>query len=129
MVSPLTTRLPGWLDQEIRLFFSEHGLGPSEGLRRIVDEWWTTEEFPAIEFRDDPFGRRAALREGPEIWEIVMVWRDYNGDLDRFRDHFAGLPPEHLDQALQYYERFPDEIDGLIAENERVARHLEKELS
>lgn len=123
---PLTTRLPDWLDADLREFFREHGLGPSEGLREVADEWWAMQTFPAIEFRDDPFGRRAALRSGPEIWEIVMVWRDYGDDLEGLRDHFAHLPAEHLEQALAYYRRFPDRIDALIEQNERVARLLEE---
>lgn len=123
---PLTTRLPGWLDEELRRFFGEHKLGPSEGLRRVADEWWVMENFPAIEFRDDPFGRREALRSGPEVWEVVMVQRDYGEDRRGLETHFADIPAEHLDQALSYYRRFPERIDAMIKENERVARFLEE---
>jgi hypothetical protein len=35
------------------------------------------------------------------------------------------VPREALDQALAYYERFPDEIDHRIEENLRVAERLE----
>ncbi|MGH7563707.1 MAG: hypothetical protein ACREK5_04710 [Gemmatimonadota bacterium] len=120
----MSTRLPASLDQELRRFFREHRLGPSEGLRRVVHEWWAMGNFPAIEFRDDTFGRRAALRSGPEVWEVLMVWRDYGNDLEGLYDHFAGIPPEDLDQALGYYRHFPEPIDQLIEENERIARLL-----
>lgn len=86
------------------------------------------ENFPAIEFRDGPAGRRAALRGGPEVWEIIMVWRNYAPDLDGLRAHFDWLPPEALDQALAYYERNSESIDALIEENERVLHWLEKQL-
>lgn len=87
------------------------------------------EHLPAIEFRNTLGGRRAALRGGPEIWEIMMVRQDYPGDLNGFREHFAPVPAEHIDQAIRFHERFPELIDELIAENERVGRYLEEKLA
>ncbi len=34
-----TTRLPDWLERELRTFWETHGEGPSIGLRRVVEEW------------------------------------------------------------------------------------------
>jgi uncharacterized protein (DUF433 family) len=125
-LGPLTTRLPAWLDGELRRFFSERGLGPSEGMRQIVDEWWTMEHFPSIEFREGPAGRRAATRSGPDVWEIVMVWRDYGSDLDRLKKHYHWISPGAIDEALAYYERYTDTIDDVIAENDRLLRLIER---
>lgn len=82
------------------------------------------ETFPALEFRDGPGGRRAALKSGPELWELIMVRRGYGDDLDGFRAHFDWVDPEEIDQALAYYDRFPQATDRFIAENERLARLL-----
>jgi hypothetical protein len=30
------------------------------------------DRYPKLEFRDGTFERRAALRDGPEVWEIVF---------------------------------------------------------
>ncbi len=120
-----TTRLADWLERELRTFWQAHGEGPSVGLRRVVEEWWTSQRFPAIEFRDGVSGRRAALREGPDVWEVMMVARDYGNDVERLTAHFGGhVSLEALKQALAYAERFPEEISGWIAENERVAQFL-----
>lgn len=120
-----TTRLPDWLERELRAFWETHGEGPSIGLRRVVEEWWAMQHFPAIEFRDGVSGRRAALREGPDVWEVVMVARDYPDDLDALAAHFGGhVAREALAQALAYAQRFPDEIQEWIAENKRVGRFL-----
>lgn len=122
---PATTRLPDWLERALRTFWQEHGEGPSVGLRRTVEEWWALQHFPAIEFRDGVTGRRAALRDGPDVWEVAMVARDYGGDVARLETHFGGhLSRDALTQALAYAARFPEEIDNWITENERVARFL-----
>ncbi|MFQ5743879.1 MAG: hypothetical protein ACE5HV_09860 [Acidobacteriota bacterium] len=120
---PLSTRLRPWLEAEIRGIFEERGEGPSAGLRRIVQEWWAHNRFPSVEFRDGPFGRRPAVRGGPEIWEIIAVSRDYSGDKEGLREHFQWLDEEVLEEALGYYERFPEETDQLIADNDRFARY------
>lgn len=121
---PATTRLPDWLERALRTFWQERGEGPSVGLRRTVEEWWTLQRFPAIEFRDGVSGRRAALREGPDVWEVAMVAREYGNDVGRLTTHFGRLSRDALTQALAYAERFPEEIDNWITENERVARFL-----
>ena len=61
-------------------FWRAHGEGPSSGLRRVAEEWWAMQRFPAIAFRDGVSGRRARLRGGPDVWEVVAVWRDYDPD-------------------------------------------------
>lgn len=79
--------------------------------------------FPAITFQDGVSGRRARLRSGPDVWEIVSVWRDYDPDVDGFREHFAPhVYPAHLEQALAYASRFPQEIEEALAQNERIER-------
>ncbi|MFQ5890721.1 MAG: hypothetical protein ACE5JR_11795 [Gemmatimonadota bacterium] len=120
----LSTRIPRWLEEELRSVFQRQGEGPSEGLRRIVSEWWACRTFGAIEFRDALGGRRAALRDGPEIWEIISVQRDYGDDAEALRAHFSWIPAEALGQAVEYYRRFGDEVDALIAENERAEEYL-----
>lgn len=125
---PLSVKLQPWLEEELRREFEARGERISEGLRRILEEWWAERHFSAIEFRDGLSGRRAALTDGPEVWEIVAAARDYGDDVEGLRDHFAWLDEEALDTALEYYERFPERIDGLIRENERTGRYLARRL-
>ena len=122
----ISTRVHSWLRDTIVEFGKALGEGPSEALRRVAEEWWAMREFPAIEFREGVTGRRAGLRSGPDVWEVILVWRDYDPDRERLYEHFGEhVPREHLDQALAYYERFREEIDRRIAENERVAARLQ----
>jgi len=118
-----TTRLAGWLRRDLDLLWKNRGEDPSTGLRRIVEEWWAMENYPAIGIRDGVSGRRAILRSGPDVWEVVMVARDYGHDRESLRLHFGeSVSQEALDQALAYAERFPEAVEAMIAGNERVER-------
>jgi|1185.fasta_scaffold38015_1 uncharacterized protein (DUF433 family) len=123
--TPITTRLPEWLEAELNGAFAAAGEGRSEGLRRIAEEWWTLEHFPAIEFRDGVTGRRASLRGGPDVWEIAMVARDLGDDREGLYAHFGWIAREHLDQALAYAEKFAAEVNERVELNERVGRQMQ----
>lgn len=126
-MATLSARLDDWLKDEIVKFWRAHGEGPSSGLRRVAEEWWAMKEFPAIVFRDGVSGRRAVLRGGPDIWEVVAVARDYGTDREGFYEHFRDfMEKEALDQAIAYAERFPERIDAQIAENERIEALLRR---
>lgn len=125
-MATLTARLDDWLREEIVEFWREHGAGPSSALRRVAEEWWAMQEYPAIAFRDGISGRRAVVRGGPDVWEVVVVARDYGADRAGFYEHFAPfVEGAALDQALAYAERFPDEVEAVIAGNARLEAMLE----
>lgn len=69
----MSARLDAWLKDSLEEFWRERGDGPSVGLRRVVQEWWSTQTYPAITFEDAIAGRRARLREGPDVWEVETV--------------------------------------------------------
>ena len=122
----LTTRLPEWLGEELKEEFAKYGEGPSEGLRRVVEEWWVRNNLPALEYRDSLDGPRIAMKEGPELWSFIMTHRSYDGDLDGVSEHYGGLPPEGMEQALVYYKLFPDSIDNHLRENDRLMRLMQE---
>ena len=124
-MATLTARVEDWLDEEVRGFWRSHGKGPSSGFRHVVEEWWTLQNLPGLEFRDGVSGRRAGVRNGPDVWEVAMVAADYDADLDRLAEHFGGrVEREALRQALEYAARFPAEVETRIAENLRIERLL-----
>lgn len=129
-MATITARLDDWLGADVEAFWRTHGEEPARGLRRVLQEWWTAQHFPAIVFRDGGEGRRAVLRDGPDVWEVVMVARAYDadrpdGDRGPLYAHFAGLVErEAVDQALGYADRFPEEITALLDENARAERAL-----
>lgn len=119
----MSARLDGWLKDDLEEFWRAHGEGPSAGLRRVAEEWWAMREYPAIHFEDGVAGRRARLRGGPDVWEVVSVWRDFEPDREAFYEHFTPhTDREVLEQALAYAERFPEEIERRLAQNDRIER-------
>jgi len=122
--APLTTRLPEWLDQEIREYFRSNGVGVSAGMKQIAEEWWIIQNMPSIEIRDGVTGPRAALKDGPDIWQIIMVKEDYGDDLKGLSEHFGDLPIEDIEKALAFYELFAEQIDAKLRENERAMKQL-----
>jgi hypothetical protein len=122
-MSTMSVRLDDWLKAEIEEFWRVHGERPSTGLRYVAEEWWTMQRFHAIAFRDGVSGRRAYVRGGPDVWEIVTVARDYGDDRDGFYEHFSPfVARELLDQALAYAQRFPERVATMIERNRRMER-------
>lgn len=124
--SILSARLPEWLGEELREEFAKYGDGPSEGLRRVVEEWWVRKNLPAIEYRDSLDGPRPAMKDGPELWELVMVNRSYEDDFEGISEHYGGLSEEGMKQGFAYYRLFPDSIDEHLRENDRLMRLMQE---
>lgn len=117
---PLCTRIPAEMEAELERRFAEQGWSPSEGLRSVIREWLAADRFPWIEFRDTAVGRRAAVRDGPEVWEVVSIAG--SGSVDgRVREHFSWVDVRGLDDAIAYAGTFPDEIRAIIERNRRLA--------
>ncbi len=92
---------------------------PSRTLaQRYVEEGLRMDEHPLIRFADGPSGRRARLVGGPDVWEVIAVARDNNGDLAEDRGvsrAFLGL----VQTAASYYATYPQEVDERIERNRR----------
>jgi hypothetical protein len=97
------------------------GISKSRLAERYVDEGIRMDEHPGIEFRDGPAGRRAALQRGPDVWEVVMILRDYErheGDaIATFAEHL-NLAVSQVEAGVRYYAAFPEEIDDRINRNQ-----------
>lgn len=79
------------------------------------------EDHPGIVFRDGPAGRRAGLAGGPDLWEVIVVLRDFAASGPRAAvakaAKWLGLTEGQVRTAEGYYSAYPDEIGARIAEN------------
>ncbi len=100
----------------------------SEVYRQVIEEWARLQEHPGIRFVDGPAGRRAALVNGPDVWEAIGIAKAFEFDRDRIAEAYPWLAGDRLDTALAYHEAFGDEIEAALERNERAAADLEREL-
>jgi hypothetical protein len=88
--------------------------------QRYVEEGLRMDEHPLICFADGPTGRRARLIGGPDVWELIAVAQDHDGDLAETAAYLE-LPLGLAQAAAAYYAAHKDEIDARIERNRRAA--------
>lgn len=82
--------------------------------------------FPGIAFKGTDWDRRAwVIGTGFDVWQVIEAHRDF-GSVEQMAASFS-LEARHIELALAYYERFPEEIDEAIASNRRPLSELHAE--
>ncbi|BAS28131.1 hypothetical protein LIP_2290 [Limnochorda pilosa] len=116
----ISVRMP---DDQAERFLREQRLRrqrSSDLLRDLVEEALRMRECPGIVFLDAPTGRQATVAgTGLAVWEVVSLWRSL-GSVGALLDRFPHLSERGVRDALAYAERFPDEIEAAIQENEAL---------
>ncbi|HLK56057.1 MAG TPA: hypothetical protein VKU00_05820 [Chthonomonadaceae bacterium] len=116
MSKTLTLRLPDEDAAEVRRIAQKERRSISEVGARIVDEWLRQNRWPHIEFRSINGERVACLKGRLEVWQVMMVARNYNNDVDRTAKHLD-LRPDQVQAAFDYAAAYPVEIESALAEN------------
>lgn len=109
---------------------------PGKGLALSeAEEHRRRTDHPGVTFQDGMTGRRAVLRAGPDVWEVVRAVRSTrSGSTATSREivdavhRGSGLPTSAIEAALQYAAAFEDEISAQIAENEAAEARLRRQL-
>lgn len=123
-----SARLDADIVARLKTQSAREGLSASQLAERYIDEGLRAEEFPGIEFRPGPTGRRAALMDGPDIWEIVRDVRAAR-EAGAAEPHAlvaaaSDLTDAQVRLAAAYYTVYPDEIDARIAADEELVERL-----
>jgi hypothetical protein len=115
---PISIRLP---EQTVGRLTDRAGRSnmPSRTLaQRYVEEGLRMDEHPLIRFADGPAGRRARLVGGPDVWEVIAVAHDNDGDLAEtaaYLEISLGL----VQAAASYYAAYQQEVDERLERNRR----------
>jgi hypothetical protein len=94
---------------------------------QLIDEGIRLREFPGIVFRSGPTGRRAALADGPDVWEVIRGLKQAGsgkGDPVQVLMASSNLREDQIRLAAGYYSAYPDEVDARIREDEEAAARL-----
>lgn len=91
-------------------------------------------EHPAIVMRPGPTGLRAALRDGPDVWEVVAALHVLREEDPTLHDEalpselraVTGLTTAQVSAALDYYAAHSEEVDERIASNHKAAERAQR---
>lgn len=118
MSAPLSIRFDAeLLDRLRRQARAVPGSSVSRLAQRLVDEGLRMGEHPGVIFKDGPTGRRAALAQGPDIWEVVKVLREVD---ERGPEALVAaakmlnLSEPKVHSAMRYYADHAVEIDAEV---------------
>ncbi len=99
------------------------GRSRSVVVEELAEEAAKARLHPGVAFRGRP--RRAwVIGSGLDVWEIMDLLRSYAGDEEGLRECHPLIGERHLRAARAYAERFPEEIEPLLAENRRPLDEL-----
>ncbi|MGI8607899.1 MAG: hypothetical protein ACR2MY_01535 [Candidatus Dormibacteria bacterium] len=117
-------RLPRSLVASIDEIAERTGGSRAHAAEVLLDEGVRSTRHPGIVFRPGPAGRRAAVVGGPDVWEVVSVWRENDSDIRTTADYLS-LPLVVVTSALDYYHWYSAEVDDWIRRNDAEARRVE----
>jgi uncharacterized protein (DUF433 family) len=93
----------------------------------LVEEALKTRLVRGIAFRGEDHNRRAWLvGTSLDVWQVVEAYEDFEENFERVLRE-TELTERELRTALSYYQRFPQEIDDLIALDRRPLAELRAE--
>src|SRR5690242_20322957 len=108
--SALSLRVPSDLAERLERSARRKGMPKSALVERYLEEALRMEAHPGIVFRSGPAGRRAGLRRGPDISEVIATLKANDGSVSASSAVLA-LPESEIRIALAYYGDYADEID------------------
>ena len=121
---PVSTRYPSHTLRRLDRRAEAEGHSRSTLIQRYVVEGLEMDEYPGIVFRSGPAGRRPGLVGGPDVWEVVAVFRSFD-DVNRTSD-WLDQPASAIETALRYYDAHRDDVDEWIRRNEEAAEAAER---
>ena len=101
--------------------------GPASARPAAVDT--CSPEHPGIVMRPGPTGPRAALLDGPDVWEVIAALHALHAEdparhgevLRRELRAVTGLNTTQVSAALDYYAAHREDVDERIARNHEAA--------
>jgi uncharacterized protein (DUF433 family) len=119
---PLSLRLPAATVERLGARAARRQMAPRTLAQRYIEEGLRMDDHALVRFFDGATGRRARLvGTGLDVWEVIAVVRDNDGDVHATADYLEislGL----VQAAVAYYGVFRLEIDESIELNARESQ-------
>jgi hypothetical protein len=124
--APFSMRLSKNMESLVELEATRTGRSKGAVVEALAKEALRMRLFPGIAFRGTDWERRAwVIGAALDVWQIVDAYRDIQSVASMAAGGSA--TERHINLALSYYERFPDEIDTAIVDNRRSIEQLRDE--
>jgi predicted CopG family antitoxin len=92
--------------------------------KTLLEEGLRMQDHPGIVFRPGPAGRRPALADGPDVWEVARVFQGNMDKSDKAVKRYCrltGLDPHQIRTTMRYYASYQEEIEDWIRELDEEA--------
>src|ERR1039457_3775210 len=123
---PFSMRLSKQMEELVASEARRAGRSKGAIVEGLAEEVLRMRLFPGISFRGADWERRAwVIGTALDVWQIVDAYRDI-GSVESMVEG-GSANERQIRLALDYYERFPEEIDTAIAENRRPIEQLKEE--
>ncbi len=124
--APFSMRLSKRMEALVQAEAQRTGRSMGAIVEGLAEEAMRMRLFPGISFRGADWERRAwVIGTALDVWQIIDAHRDINS-VKRMAEG-GSASERQIQLALDYYKRFPEEIDIAIAENRRPIEQLEEE--
>jgi uncharacterized protein (DUF433 family) len=124
--APFSMRLSKQMEALVESEAQRTGRSKGAVVEGLAEEAMRMRLFPGVSFRGADWERRAwIIGTALDVWQIVDAYRDIGSVQDMVEGGSAN--ERQIQVALDYYKRFPEEIDTAIAENRRGIEQLENE--
>jgi uncharacterized protein (DUF433 family) len=116
----MNVQLSPEIAEKVRAIAAQEHHTIEETVRMLTEEAVNAREFPEITFVEGATGRRARLRRGPDVREVLEPYVLAGKNWEALKETYPFLDETLLREAVRYYEAYPREIDARIALNQRA---------
>src|SRR3989304_3930608 len=114
-------RMPEEVIKEIEDLSRDSAMDFTAVVNELLEEALKMHRCPGIVFTEGTSGKRARIAgAGIEVWEVVAAYKSVGEDFKRLKKTYHWLTDQQLKTAIGYYRLYPEEIDAIISENERL---------
>src|SRR5579864_298377 len=113
-MSYLGARIPKSTRAALERYADRKRLSASAATAQLLEEGLRMEQYPGIDFRWTPSGRKAHVTgTGLSAWEMHMIWESHAKSAAKVLKNYPHLTAAQIRAGAAYIEAYPDERPSL----------------
>lgn len=103
-------RIPKSTRDALERYAGRRRLSASAAAAQLLEEGLRMEQFPGIDFRWTPSGRKAYVTgTGLSAWEMHLLWDSHGRSVEKVRKNYPHLTTAQVRAGSAYVEGYPEE--------------------